>query len=263
VDLGLKGKVAMVAGASRGLGYAIARELAAEGALVSLASRDAAAVAAAARRIQDETGAKTLGVEADVRSLDAISNWQRSTIAEFGVIDLLVTNSGGPPAGLFEAFDDAAWQNAFELLFLSVVRMVRAVLPSMTARGGGSILLLTSSSVKEPVPNLILSNAIRPAVTALAKSLANEFAAKGIRVNHLLPGRIATDRLRELDEINSKRAGIALEEHQRRAVAAIPMGRYGQPAEFARAAVFILSNAASYITGATLQVDGGLIHSVM
>lgn len=263
MDLGLKGKVAMVAGASRGLGFAVAKMLASEGASVSIASRNPSAIDAAANKIRQETGSAALGAAVDVRSAEALEGWHRATVERFGGVDLLVTNSGGPPAGPVEAFDDAAWQNAFELLVLSTVRMVRAVVPSMVERRGGSILLLTSSSVKEPIVNLALSNVLRPSVTALAKTLANELAARGIRVNHLVPGRIATDRLRELDEVNRQRAGISLEEHQRRAAAAIPLGRYGAPEEFARAAAFLLSDAASYITGATLQVDGGLIRFVM
>jgi 3-oxoacyl-[acyl-carrier protein] reductase len=263
LDLGLKGKVAMVAGASRGLGFAIARELGREGARVSIASRQAAAADSAARKIREEFGAEVLGLSCDVRSLDAITAWHRATVEKFGGLDLLVTNSGGPPAGTFGNLDDAAWQNAFELLVLSAIRLVRLAAPSMAARGGGSILMLTSVSVKEPVPNLILSNVIRPATAALAKSLANELAEKHIRVNQILPGRIATDRLKELDDINSQRAGISLEDHQRRVSAAIPLGRYGEPAEFARAAVFLLSDSASYITGATLQVDGGLTRAVL
>lgn len=263
MDLGLKGKVAMVAGASRGLGFAIARELAREGASVSLASRDAASAAAAVRKIHDETGSEVLGSGCDVRSLGALTAWYHATVEKFGGIDLLVTNSGGPPAGMFDNFDDAAWQNAFELLVLSAVRLARLVVPSMTARGGGSILMLTSVSVKEPVPNLILSNVIRPATSALAKSLANELAAMKIRVNQILPGRIATDRLKELDEINSKKAGISVEDHQRRVTSTIPLGRYGEPAEFARVAAFLLSDAASYLTGVTVQVDGGLTRSVL
>jgi 3-oxoacyl-[acyl-carrier protein] reductase len=242
---------------------AIARVLAAEGASVSMASRDPAAIENAAQKVQQGTGSSALGVAVDVRSADAIERWHRATIERFGGVDLLVTNSGGPPAGPVEAFDDAAWQGAFELLVLSALRIVRVVTPSLMERKGGSILLLTSLSVKEPVQNLALSNVLRPSVTALAKTLANELAARGIRVNHLMPGRIATDRLRELDEINSQRAGISLQEQQRRAAATIPLGRYGTPEEFARAAAFLLSDAASYITGATLQVDGGLIRFVM
>jgi 3-oxoacyl-[acyl-carrier protein] reductase len=263
VDLGLAGKVAMVAGASRGLGFAVARELAHNGVSVSIASREEAAVTKAARQIHLESGSEALGVACDVRSAKAIAAWHRSTIEKFGGLDLLVTNSGGPPAGTFEDFDDGAWQSAFDLLVMSALRLARLAIPSMTARGRGSILILTSSSVKEPVPNLILSNVLRPAVTALAKSLANELAPRNIRVNHLLPGRIATARLKELDEINSQKAGIPVAEHQQRVCATIPMGRYGQPEEFAHAAVFLLSEAASYITGATLQVDGGLIRAVL
>ena len=163
-----------------------------------------------------------------------------------------------PPSG----FDDTAWRSAFELLVLSAVRTVRVVLPGMEARGGGSILMLTSSSIRNPIPNLGLSNVIRPAVSALVKTFADEFAARKIRVNQLVPGRIATERLTYLDDANAKRAGITLEEQRKRSMAAIPMGRYGEPGEFARAAAFLLSDAAAYITGATLQVDGGAIRSI-
>jgi 3-oxoacyl-[acyl-carrier protein] reductase len=178
-------------------------------------------------------------------------------------IDLLYTNSGGPPPGSTLSFDDAAWQRAFDLLLMSAVRMIRLAVPSMTMRGGGAILLPTSSSVKEPIANLALSNILRGAVSSLAKTLALELASKRVRVNQLIPGRIDTDRLRELDEANSKRAGVSLEEQQRKMAATIPLGRYGDAAEFASAAVFLLSDAASYVTGATLQVDGGMLHGVV
>ncbi|HUY13098.1 MAG TPA: SDR family oxidoreductase [Terriglobia bacterium] len=263
MDLGLKGKVAMVSGASRGLGFAIAQQLAAEGASVSILSRGQDAVNEAARQIHAEHGTQALGFAGDVRSAEAIDQWHETTMEVFGRIDMLVANAGGPPAGNFAAFDDAAWQNAFELLVLSAVRMARRSIEKMTAGTGGSILFLTSSSVKEPIPNLALSTILRPSVSALAKTLTNEYASRRIRVNHLIPGRISTDRVRELDEAASQRLGIPVEEQQRRSAATIPLGRYGLPEELARAAVFLLSDAASYITGATLQVDGGMIRSVL
>jgi 3-oxoacyl-[acyl-carrier protein] reductase len=262
MDLGLKGKVAMVAAASQGLGFAIARVLASEGALVSIAARKQDTIEAAAGRIASETGAEVMGSQADVSVAESVEAWHAATVARFGGVDLLVTNSGGPPAGAASGFDDAAWRNAFELLVMSVVRTVRVVVPSMEARGGGSILMLTSSSVKNPIPNLGLSNVIRPSVAAIVKTFADEFAGKKIRVNQLVPGRIATERLTYLDQANATKAGISLEDQRKRSMGAIPLGRYGEPEEFARAAAFLLSDAAGYITGATLQVDGGAIRSL-
>jgi 3-oxoacyl-[acyl-carrier protein] reductase len=263
MELGLKGRVAMVAGASRGLGFAVARALAEEGCAVSISSRDPEAIAAAGQQIAAETGARVLATAADVRSAEQLATWQRRTVEEFGGVDLLFPNAGGPPPGTALEFDDAAWQDAFELLLLSVVRMVRAAVPVMAARGGGSIVIPTSSTVKQPLGRLALSNVLRAGVAALAKTLASELAPKNIRVNHLMPGRISTQRVRQLDEETSRRLGISLEEQQQRTLAEIPLRRYGQPEEFARAAVFLFSDAASYITGASLQVDGGLIHFVL
>lgn len=249
----------MVAGASRGLGFAVAEALAAEGAQVSIASRDEAAIRAAAERI----GADVLPVPVDVTSADAIREWAAATQKKFGGIDLLFTNSGGPPAGATLSFDDRAWQDAVDLLLFSTLRMVRAAVPSMQARGGGAILMSTSSSVKEPVQNLGLSTVIRASVSALAKTLALELAPDRIRVNQIIPGRIDTDRVRHLDEINAKRQGVTPDEAKKRAVATIPMGRYGWTEEFGRVAAFLLSDAAAYMTGSTVQVDGGLIRSVL
>jgi 3-oxoacyl-[acyl-carrier protein] reductase len=200
-----------------------------------------------------------LAVAADLSNADAIAAWHAATMARFGGIDLLFANTGGPPAGAALAFDDDGWQTAFDLLLMSVIRTVRLVVPSMRARGGGAILVGTSSSVKEPIANLALSNVLRSGVTSLAKTLSLELAPDKIRVNTLIPGRIATDRLRQLDEINAKRSGIALEDQQARAAATIPLGRYGAPDDFGRMGAFLLSDAASYVTGASVQVDGGMI----
>jgi 3-oxoacyl-[acyl-carrier protein] reductase len=259
MDLGLKGKVAMVGGGSRGLGFAVAKALAAEGALVSIASRDAHAVGDAAARL----GSNVLATPVDVRSAPAIQRWADATIQKFGGVDLLFANAGGPPAGPALSFDDAAWQDAANLLLFSALRMIRAVVPSMTARGGGAILVSTSSSVKEPIPNLGLSTVLRASVSALAKTLALELASSRIRVNQIVPGRLDTDRVRQLDEINGKKLGISAADAKAKSVAAIPFGRYGEPDEFGRVGAFLLSDAASYMTGATVQVDGGQIKSVL
>lgn len=262
MKLGLTNKVAMVAGASRGLGFAVARALAREGVKISLSSRSREAALAAAQAIRSETAADVFAVAADVRSGEALADWHRQTVERFGCLDLLYTNSGGPPPGPILKFDDAAWQGAFELLLLSAIRMIRLAVPSMIARGGGSILLPTSSAVREPIGNLSLSSVMRTSVSSLSKTLATELAPHKIRVNQIIPGRISTDRVREIDEENARRAGISVAEQQKRIFATIPMSRYGDPDEFAAAAVFLLSDAASYITGASLQVDGGLLRGI-
>jgi 3-oxoacyl-[acyl-carrier protein] reductase len=259
VDLGLKGKVAMVAGASRGLGFAVAQALANEGALVSIASRDKPAIEAAAGRI----GGGVLPIALDVRDAAGIEQWAAATKERFGGVDLLFTNSGGPPAGPAISFDDRAWQDAADLLLFSTLRMVRAAVPLMQARGGGAILVSTSSSVKEPIPNLGLSTVLRASVSALAKTLALELASSKIRVNQIIPGRIDTDRVKQLDQITATKQGITAAEAKKKSLGAIPAGRYGEIEEYGRVAAFLLSNAASYMTGATVQVDGGLIKSVL
>lgn len=263
MDLNLRGKIAMVGGASKGLGYAVARALAAEGATVSIASRDRQRIEAAAARIEQEAGTPVLATTADLAAPEAIARWHETTLHRFGGVDLLFTNAGGPPAGRVLDFDDGAWQSAFELLVLGVVRQVRLVVPSMQARDGGAILMSTSSAVKEPIANIALSNVLRASVAALAKTLALELAGSRIRVNQIVPGRIGTDRVEEIDAINAKKAGIAPEEQRSRSAATIPMGRYGAPDEFGRVAAFLLSDAAAYVTGASWQVDGGLVRGLL
>jgi len=263
MDLGLKGKIAMVGGASKGLGYAVARALAGEGASVAIAARDADGVKAAANTIARETGARVMPIAADLSRADAIEAWHAATLAEFGGVDALFANTGGPPAGGALAFDDATWQNAFDLLMMSVVRTVRLVVPSLRARGGGAILIGTSSSVKEPIATLALSNVMRSGVTSYAKTLSLELARDQIRVNTLIPGRIETDRLRHLDELSATRANTPIDEFRTKTAAQVPIGRYGTPEEFGRVGAFLLSNAAAYITGAHVQVDGGLIKGLL
>ena len=262
MDLGLKGKVAMVGGASRGLGYAVAEALAREGAIVSISSSTQASIDDAGKRLSS-SGAQVLATAVDVRNGDQIAAWGQKTIERFGGVDLLFTNAGGPPAGAAVSFDDAAWQNAIDLLLFSTIRMVRLAVPSMKQRGGGSILMSTSASVKEPIPNLGLSTVLRASVSALAKTLALELAGDKIRVNQIIPGRIDTDRVKQLDDIAAKKQGITADQAKAKSVTTIPMGRYGQPPEYGRVAAFLLSDAAAYMTGATVQVDGGLIRSVL
>lgn len=263
MDLNLKGKVALVAGASRGMGLGVARLLAAEGARVSMAARNEAALNAVADQIRKDFKTDVLAYVADLHLAGAIDHWVQASIEKFGGVDLLFSNTGGPPSGTVMSFDDHAWKDAHELLVLSAIRMARAVVPSMKARGGGSILLNTSSSVKEPIANLALSNVERPAVLALGKTLAQELASMKIRVNVILPGRFDTDRVRELDAVRASKAGITPEQQKELTSKAIPLARYGTVEEFAKAAVFLMSDAASYVTGATLLVDGGLVKAVV
>jgi 3-oxoacyl-[acyl-carrier protein] reductase len=262
MDLGLKGKVIMVAAASKGLGYGIAQACAREGASVSIGSRTEADIMRAARNLQEETGSQVMGTVMDAKNPESIIAWAEATIARFGGVDGLLVNAGGPPAGGFDDFSDEDWQAAFELTLLSSVRMIRAVLPSMRERGGGSILTSTSSSVKEPIDILLLSNVMRSGVVSLVKSLSQQLAGEKIRVNNLIPGRIDTDRLRSLDKVWAKNAGITPQEQKAKGEASIPWGRYGTIQEFGQAGAFLLSEAASYITGETLIVDGGSMHTV-
>jgi 3-oxoacyl-[acyl-carrier protein] reductase len=262
MDFGLKGKVALVAGASRGLGFAVADALARDGALVSISSSNQASIDDAAKRLS-ATGAPVLATAVDARNGDQIAAWIKATADRFGGVDILFTNSGGPPAGATLSFDDGAWQNGIDLLLFSTLRMVRAAVPLMQQRGSGSILMSTSSSVKEPVANLGLSTVIRSSVSALAKTLAIELAPDKIRVNQIIPGRVDTDRVGHLDELAGKRQGITAEQAKARSLTNIPLGRYGEPPEFGRVAAFLLSDAASYVTGASVQVDGGLVRSVL
>jgi 3-oxoacyl-[acyl-carrier protein] reductase len=260
MDLGLQGKVALVAAASKGLGFGVARALAREGAHVSICSRTREEVEAAAQRLRDETQAQVIATACDVTQAVDVQAWVDRTVAQWGVIDALLVNAGGPPTGLLKDFTDAQWQAAFELTLMSAVRMIRAALPHMTR--GGAILTVTSSSVKEPIERLGLSSVMRSGVAALVKTLADELAGDGIRVNNLIPGRIDTDRVLALDTSTAQRSGRSLDEVRAESAARIPLKRMGTIDDFGAAGAFLLSPAASYITGATLRVDGGAMRSI-
>jgi 3-oxoacyl-[acyl-carrier protein] reductase len=260
MDLGLKGKTALVTAASRGLGRAIAEKLAEEGANVALCSRDGKRVQQTVSEIAEKTGADVAGWEADVSKLEDIERLVRETVNRWEKIDILVCNAGGPPGGTLESFDDAAWQRAFETNLLSVVRLIRTTLPHM--RQGGRILAIASSSVRQPIPGLILSNTMRAGVAGLMKTLAEELGPRGILVNTVCPGRIDTERVRELDQAKAGMEGIPVESVRRSFEEIIPLGRYGRPEEFARVVAFLASEANTYVPGSTLLIDGGMVKSL-
>jgi 3-oxoacyl-[acyl-carrier protein] reductase len=262
MDLGLGGKVALVAASSRGLGRAVAEELAREGARLVLCARGEAALREVADSIR-AMGAEVEAVAADVSRPADVARVVDAGVRAFGQIDVLVTNSGGPPAGPFESHGAEAWHEAVRQNLDSVVELTRAVLPGMKERRWGRIINVTSIAVKQPVDNLILSNSVRAAVTGFARTLANEVASFGITVNNVMPGYTRTQRVDELAARNAALRGtsanteLAVWEQQ------IPMGRLGQPAEFAAMVAFLASERASYTTGASIPVDGGWIRSLL
>lgn len=263
MDLGLADKVACVAAASAGLGFAVARRLAAEGARVALCSRDESRVQDAAARIARETGAQTTAVACDLASPDGPARFVEEARGALGPVELLVCNAGGPAAGTFDELDDAAWERAFQLTLMSAVRLIRAALPDMRDRRFGRILAITSISAREPVDGLLLSNAFRAAVTGLVKTLSREVGCEGVTVNAIMPGYTATERLQELAR------GIAAREHieptqvYERWAQQTAVGRIATVEEFAATAAFLLSDKASSVTGAAVPVDGGWLRSIV
>lgn len=259
MDLGLKDRVALVAAASKGLGFGVAQALAREGARVSICSRNEAEVQAAAEKLRAETGAQVIGQACDVSDAGQIAAWIGAAVAQWGHIDALLVNAGGPPGALIRDVTDAQWQAAFELTLMSTVRMIRGSLPHMPP--GSAILTITSSSIKEPIERLGLSTVMRSGVLGLVKTLADELAPD-IRINNLIPGRLDTDRVAALDRAAAQRSGISVEDVRAQSVAKIPLKRLGTIEEFGAAGAFLLSPAAAYITGASLRVDGGMMRSV-
>ena len=264
MDLGLKGKVAIALAASKGLGRASATALAAEGAAVVIGARSVQVLEETARHIQSETGSRVVAVPTDVTKPEDLEAIVAVAVREFGYVDILVNNAGGPPPGTFEKFGDEQWLAAFELNLLSAVRMIRLVLPHMRKRGGGRIINIVSTSVKQPIDGLLLSNAIRASVVGMAKTLSIELALDNITVNNVCPGRILTDRIRQLYQLREKREqGISEEDALKEAARDIPMQRIGKPEELGALVAFLASEQAAYITGTTIQVDGGLTRSLL
>lgn len=257
MDLGLEGKAALVGGASRGIGRAIARGLAREGCRVALCARNRDALEAAAGEIATETGAETLALVCDMARYDDIKRAVSEAAQRFGRLDILVNNAGGPPTGAFEELDERYWQHALDQNLLSAVRAIREALPHLKRSGSGRIINVLSVAVKQPIDGLMLSNSARLGVVGMAKTLSREVAAEGITVNNVCPGNIATDRLMSLIEERARRQAVPMEQIVSAEEARIPMGFLGEAEDVANLAVFLASTRARYITGATIQVDGG------
>jgi 3-oxoacyl-[acyl-carrier protein] reductase len=255
-------RIALVCAASRGLGKAAARALAADGARVAICSRRAEAIEAAAAELRRDTGADVAAFVADVSRADDPARVVAQTVDRFGGLDVLVTNTGGPRSAPFEALTDRDWHDAVDSLLMSVVRLCRAAIPHMRARGGGRIINITSVAVKQPVDGLMLSNAVRSAVAGLSKTLATELARDRILVNCVAPGFTRTERVTELTMAAAAREGVTADAVERRLVAQVPMGRLGEPGELACLIAFLASEGGDYITGTTIAVDGGLLRGV-
>ncbi len=263
MELGLTNKIAVVGASSKGLGKAIALGLAYEGARVTICARDNEVLEQTADEIREKTETEVLAIPTDVSQPDQVEVLIARTISHFGGIDILVNNAGGPRAGRFDDLSAEDYRDAVNLNLMSTINMSRAVVPWMRKRGGGRIINLTSVSVKQPVDGLMLSNMARTGVVGFAKTLATELAPDKILVNNVCPGIIFTDRIKQLASVRAEESGITYDEALENMTANIPLGRIGDPEEFANLVVFLASEKSSYITGTTIQVDGGMVRSLL
>ena len=258
MDLGISGKVALVTGGSSGIGYACAEALAAEGVRVAICARGRERLEEAARDIAAKTGGEVMAFVADTAKAEEIDRLLAEITERMGPVDILLANNGGPPRGGFDVLSDQDWQEGFDVSMMSIVRLIRGVLPGMQGAGWGRVLTIVSSSVRQPVDNLDLSNALRPGVVGLFKSLAVTMGKHNVLFNCIAPGRIMTKRFLA----GAKNAGLTEEQYAAKHQATIPLGRIGRPDEFASVVAFLASERASFINGATIIVDGGMIRSL-
>jgi 3-oxoacyl-[acyl-carrier protein] reductase len=263
LDLGLKGKTAWVLGGSSGLGRAAAASLAREGALVAVSARTKDALEAVADEIESGSGSRCVAVPLDVADATAIPGAMETVATEIGSVDILIANAGGPPPGAFEDIDDGTMRAAFELTAASAWHLAKAVVPAMKERGSGCIIFLTSSSTKEVVPNLLLSNMMRAAVVGMAKTMSKELGPFGIRALCVAPGRLLTPRIEQLDANAASKTGRTIQEVRSQNSAAIALERYGRPEEFGDVVAFLASERASYVTGTSVSVDGGALDGLL
>lgn len=261
MELNLCGKTALVVASSQGLGFAIAEQLIKEGANVMISGREEEKLKRKAAELESIGSGKVAYQKTDITKAEEIKRLVAITAETFNGIDMLINNAGGPPTGSFEDLSDEQWQGSFELNLLSYVRFIRESLPYLKQKGG-KILNIASSSIKVPIPGLILSNTFRTGIIGLAKTLASELAPYNILINTIAPGRIATDRVKQLDQVNADKQGVDREIIEAQARAGIPLKRDGKPEEFAKVAIFLLSDANSYMTGSSFLVDGGMIKAI-
>ncbi|MBW6471828.1 MAG: SDR family oxidoreductase [Anaerolineaceae bacterium] len=263
MDLLLAGKIIFIAGSSQGLGYAIAETLLNEKAVVIINGRNQDKLGKAAEKLIQNTNGSVIPFAGDVTNVNFSSKLFEFIKSKFGTLDVLITNSGGPAPGAFESINDESWHNAFELSFLSHVRLIRSMLPLLRLSAQGNVLTVTSYSVKQPIPNLILSNSIRAATIGLTKTLALELGKDGIRFNSILPGWTKTERVKTLMENRAQINNSSVEEEIAKQSSESPLGRMAEPEEFANVAAFLVSPRASYLTGTMLSVDGGMVKGIL